>query len=73
MQTMTFNQAQQELINMMSCLRTEQDVKDLKNVLVKFLNERMQRGIDELWDNGTLTAEKMESYKEEHLRTSYRK
>lgn len=71
MQTMTFNQAQREIINMMSCLNTDKDVADLKNVLVHFLNDRMQQKIEQLWERGILSEEKMNSYKEEHLRTSY--
>lgn len=72
MQTIVFNQAQREILNMMSCLHSEEDIADLKEVLVRFLNARMQRELDKLWENGTLTEEKMEMYKNEHLRTKYR-
>lgn len=71
MQAMTFNQAQRELINMMSCLNSDKDVSDLKDVLVHFLNDRMQQKIEQLWEQGILSEEKMNAYKKEHLRTSY--
>lgn len=72
MQSVVFNQAQQELINVMSCLHTDEDVAELKKVLVRFLNERLQHEIDHLWDQGVLSQEKMDEYKTEHLRTPYK-
>lgn len=68
---MTFNQAQREVLNTMSCLRTEEDLTELKRVLVKFLDERLQRELDKMWDSGMLSEEKMNGYASEHLRTSY--
>lgn len=69
--TATFNQAQREVLNTVSCLNSEEDVTALKRVLVQFLNDRLQRELDRLWDNGTLSEEKMETFAAEHLRTPY--
>ena len=57
---------------MLSCLDRDEDVLELKNVIVQFLNTRLQCEIDHLWENGTLTEQKMESWKNEHMRTPYR-
>ena len=54
MQTMVLNQAQREVLNVMSCLSKDDDLSELKKLLVSFLNERLQRELDILWDNGTL-------------------
>lgn len=70
-QALTFNPAQQEVLNVISCLQTEQDLADLKKVLVKFMNERLQREMDKLWDSGTWSNEKLAEMKSEHLRTAY--
>lgn len=73
--TSAFNPAQYELINMMSCLHKDEDLSDLKSVLVQFLNARMQHEIDGLYDNGTPSDEKMRisSSISPFLRRNYRR
>ena len=71
MQTMFLNQAQREVLNVMSCLGKDDDLSELKKLLVSFLNERLQRELDILWDNGALDEKKLETLRHEHLRTSY--
>ena len=68
---MVLNQAQREVLNVMSCLGKDEDLSELKKLLVSFLNERLQRELDILWDNGTLDEKKLETLRHEHLRTSY--
>ena len=67
-----FNPIQYEIINMMSCLREESDYVELKSVLVKFLDERLQHAIDHLYEMGDLSEDKMEALSPQHLRTPYR-
>ena len=71
MQTMTFNQAQREVLDVISCLQTDQEIAKLKATLVKFMNDRLQVELDKLWDEGVLSDEKLASYRNEHFRTSY--
>ena len=71
MQTMVLNKAQREVLNVMSCLGNDDDLSELKKLLVSFLNERLQRELDILWDNGTLDEKKLENLRHEHLRTPY--
>ena len=54
MQTMVLNQAQREVLNVMSCLGKDDDLSELKKLLVSFLNERLQRKLDILWEDGSL-------------------
>ena len=70
-QILNFNNAQRAVLNVVSCLQSEQDLEDLKRTLMKFMNERMQREMDKLWDSGSWSEEKLEAMKTEHLRTSY--
>ena len=51
-QILNFNNAQRAVLNVVSCLQSEQDLEDLKRTLMKFMNERMQREMDKLWDSG---------------------
>ena len=67
------NQAQYEILNMLSCINQEEDVTALKSVIVQFLNDRLQNELDRLWEDGTITEEKMSSWANEHMRTSYKK
>ena len=67
----SFTPAQYEVVNMVSCLKRESDVVALKSLLVGFINERLQGEIDRLYDDGTLSDEKMSELASRHLRTPY--
>ena len=71
-QVLKFNQAQQAVLNVISCLQSEQDLADLKRTLVKFMNDRLQREIDKLWESGEMSNEKLQEMQSEHLRTAYK-
>lgn len=72
MQTFALNPAQREVLNVMSCLGRDENLSELKKLLVTFLNERLQRELDVLWDNGTLDDKALEALRHEHLRTPYK-
>ena len=71
-QVLQFNQAQQAALNVIPGLQTEHDLADLKLTLVKFMNDRLQREIDKLWESGEMSNEKLQEMQSEHLRTTYR-
>lgn len=71
-QQLRINPAQYEVLNVLSCIDREEDVAELKTVIVQFLNTRLQREIDRLLDNGTLTEQKLKDWETEHLRTPYK-
>ena len=71
-QQMRINPAQYELLNVLSCINKDEDVAELKTVIVQFLNTRLQKEIDRLWDEGVLTEEKTATWSEEHMRTPYK-
>ena len=70
--TAIFTPAQYEVLNTVSCLQSEEDIRSLKDVLVRFLNERLQKELNRLWDNGTLSQDKLDAMSQEHLRTPYK-
>lgn len=71
-QVLKFNQVQQAVLNVISCLQSEQDLADLKRTLVKFMNDRLQREMDKLWESGEMSNEKLQKMQSEHLRTAYK-
>lgn len=71
-QLQAISPGQYELLNMLSCIYREDDVKALKDTLVQFLNVRLQNEIERLWDDGVLTKDKVASWDNEHMRTPYK-
>ena len=71
-QVLELNQAQQAVLNVISCLQSEQDLADLKRTLIKFMNDRLQRKMDKLWDSDEISNEKLQEMQSEHLRTAYK-
>lgn len=71
-QAIRFNQAQRDVLNVVSVLQTDEDVKALRKVLIKFMNERLQDEMDKLWDDGTWSEARLNQMKGEHMRTSYK-
>ena len=55
-----FSPAQYEVVNMMSCIHSDSDIAELKSILVKFLDARMQQELDRLYDDGTLSNDRMD-------------
>jgi hypothetical protein len=72
MEQLRFNAAQYELINLLSSIDKEEDVAELKNIIVQFLNVRMQKEIDKLWDAGKISEEVVDQWGKEHMRTPYK-
>ena len=40
--------------------------------LIKFMNERLLREMDKLWESGEMSNEKLQKMQSEHLRTAYK-
>ena len=71
-QSIRISPAQYELLNILSCINKDEDIAELKTVIVQFLNSRLQKEIERQWDNGNLTEEKVAAWGKEHMRTPYK-
>lgn len=69
MEATVFNQAQMQLLEMMSFVRTPESLADLKQVISDYFARKAQEEIDRLWETGELTEEKVESFRHLHERT----
>ena len=63
--------AQVNILNMMSFIKTSKALDELNDVLANYFAQRLDEGISNLWANGTLTEEKVESFRQLHERTAY--
>ena len=66
-----FNAAQLELLGMLSCLKTDGDLRELKHALSVFFAERADKEMDRLWQEGVINEQVIEGWKNEHMRTPY--
>lgn len=67
-----FNRAQIEILNAMASLKSEEDLRELKQAISIFFAERADREMERLWEEGVINEEVIEGWKNEHMRTPYR-
>ena len=73
MQTSTvFNEAQLEVLRMMSVFNTPEAVSDLKQSISNYFAQKAEEEINRLWEDGILTESKVESFRTLHERTPYK-
>ena len=63
--------AQISILDMMSFIKTPKALNELNEVLSNYFAKRLDEEIDALWTDGTLTEEKVESFRNLHERTPY--
>ena len=68
-----FNDAQLELLKMMSLFNTPEAVADLKQAISNYFAQKAEDEIDSLWADGTLNEAKVEEFRNLHERTPYMK
>ena len=72
MQTVTFNPAQMHVLNMASRIKTEKSLQLLKQQLAEFYAKQIDEQMDELWESGKWTEQKLADLRKAHLRTPYK-
>ncbi len=71
MQASVFSPIQLEIIDMMSFVKTQDSLLQLKQAISDFFIHKAQVEIDRLWQTGELNDEKVESFRNLHERTPY--
>ncbi|MBR6931387.1 MAG: dephospho-CoA kinase [Bacteroidales bacterium] len=71
MEPTVLNDAQLELLKMMSFFSTPEALRDLKQAISNYFARKAEDEIDRLWENGTLTDEKVNGFRNLHERTPY--
>ncbi|MCQ2351081.1 MAG: dephospho-CoA kinase [Paludibacteraceae bacterium] len=72
MEATVFNPAQQQLLNMMSYVKSDSTLKQLNQVISKYFANVAQNEVDKLWKSGALTEEKVNGFRTLHERTAYK-
>ena len=66
-QVATMNQAQLQILDMLSFIKTPEALRDLNNFV-----QMADAELDRMWNEGTLNEERIESFRHLHERTPYK-
>ena len=69
MEATVFNPVQQHLLTMFAFDGSEERLKEVKAVLFRHFQQKMDQRLDELWDAGILDQQKLDEIRTKHLRT----
>ena len=72
-QTATLNQAQLQLLDMMSFIKTPEALSDLNRVISDYFVKKADAALNKMWEEGTLNEERIEGFRHLHERTAYNK
>ena len=71
MERTVFNNAQLEILDLMSYVESESTLNEIRDMLSRYFAEKAQKEIDKLWEAGTINDAVVEGWKNEHIRTPY--
>lgn len=67
-----FNSAQLKILQMMSYIKTDEELEELQNVLSDYYAKKVDKEMDSLWENGVINEKTIEQWGKEHMRTPYK-
>ncbi len=71
MEATIFNPAQRHILRLMSTFKTDRQVEELSQVLSDYYARKIDEEMDELWEQGKLSNEKLADLRTKHFRTPY--
>ena len=72
-QTLAFNQAQMQILDMMSFVKTPEALSDLNKVISDYFLRKADAEMNKMWNEGSLSDERIEGFRHLHERTPYSK
>ena len=72
-QVATMNQAQLQILDMLSFIKTLEALRDLNKVISDYFVQMADAELDKMWNEGILNEERIESFRHLHERTPYNK
>ena len=70
-QNVGLNQAQMDFLRLLSHFNTEEQVRELNDLVCQYYARKVDEEMDRLWDERKWNQEKIEETLKEHLRTPY--
>lgn len=71
METSVLNTAQKNILRILSFVKDEKTVSDIETVLTNYFADKVDKGFDELINNGSISVDTIEKWEKEHMRTPY--
>ena len=65
-QVATMNQAQLQILDMLSFIKTPEALRDLNKVISDYFVQMADAELDRMWNEGTLNEERIESFRHLH-------
>lgn len=66
------NNAQIEILDMLSFVKTQETLADLKRVISEHFADELEKEMNRLWETGEMTESKVEGFRNLHERTPYK-
>lgn len=63
------NPVQQHLLKMFAFDGSEERLREVKEVLMRYFSEKLDNRLNDLWDSGVLNQEKLDELREVDIRT----
>jgi len=64
----SLSNAQLALLELFAENLSDEEMEDLRQVLLEFRYQRLQKNLDDLWEQGVVNEEKLEEWSKEHMR-----
>ena len=71
-QIASLSPAQVNILDIMSFVKTPKAIDELRDALAEYFAKRVDEEVEELWNSGVLTKEKVEGFHQLHERTTYK-
>ena len=68
-----FTPSQLQILDLMSQVKSEETLDEIKEMLSQYFARKAEEAIDKLWEEGKINEEVIEEGKNEHMRTPYSK
>lgn len=72
MERTVFNEAQLEMLNIMADVRSEKELRELKQLISEYYARRADEEMEKLWQSGAWNEQTLKDLKNAHYRTPYK-
>lgn len=72
MESTVFNPAQLKIMQMLSYIKTQEELEELQNVISNYFAKKVDDEMDKLWEQGIIDEQTIEQWGKEHMRTPYK-